>query len=785
MSENQELIARNSPMSELDNSLRTIPLTPLFPDNEDEDTSEMGLMAYLKIIRKHLWLIVALTGFCTVMTAVYMARKPDVYGAEARVQVDLESNPGLGLNGKPVVINNPASAPDYFETQLEILRGSGLLRRVVKTLDLEHNRAFFKPEMGQRTMWQRLREMTGFGGNSVDARPTADQGVLMTSSVAPPTDREDLAEIKRLTPYVSTIQSGLEVEQIGHTRLVEIRFTHRDPQIAAKVVNAIADTFVLANLERMTETNAGAAAFLKKRIADLQAGIRNAEERLINYSNDNQIISLDANQNTVVERLNGLNRELMEAENERNLAEAAYRSALAPGAADALATGNGTSTTAEAKLSELRQKLAELRVEYTDKWPEIKVVKGQIEELEKQLSESRTGNTSLLVKTLETKFHGAQERERVVRAAFDQQRRETVAQNSAAVNYRILQQEIQTNQELLNGLWQRFKENDVILAGTPNNIRVADYANTPEHAIGPQRMRGVGIAFAFSMVFGVGLALLRELSNNTVRTPADVTRKIRLPTIAVVPKVKGWRKRGLLSGSRLFSQLNNRNGNRRPLLMNGDTEAPWAEVYRKLRTIVMLSRPGKTPKTILVTSSVPAEGKTTTAVNIATVLAQTGANVLIIDADMRQPTLHRIFDLNNERGLSTLLADKLTVTETLSLIHQDEVTGLHVLPAGPVPLQPAELLASQQMRRLLEITAASFTHIVIDSTPIISFTDSVLISNLVDGVILVVRGGKSPHEIVQHSRRELLEVGANIFGVVLNNVDVTPQDSYYYYKLSA
>src|SRR5262249_26414024 len=268
----------------------------------------------------------------------------------------------------------------------------------------------------------------------------------------------------------------------------------------------------------------------------LQEQIKNGEERLINYAKDNQIISLEPSQNTVVERLNSLNRSLLTAENERTLAEAAYRAALEPGAAEALAASN--QSTAAAKLSDLRQRLAQLRAEYTDKWPEIKVVQQQIAEIEKQDVENKTNSKSLAVKALETKFREAQRREQEIRDAFDKARSETITQNSAAVNYRILQQEIQTNQELLNGLWQRYKENDVILAGTPNNIRVADYANTPERPIGPQRTRGVGLAFAFSLAFGIGLALLRELSNNTVRTMSDVTRSIRLPTIAVVPTVK-------------------------------------------------------------------------------------------------------------------------------------------------------------------------------------------------------------------------------------------------------
>ena len=775
----EQLVRRNVDRQEFDSTLAAIPVAPIhLPEKDHHEPTPISFVAYLQILRKHLWLILAITLSSTVLTALYMARKPDVYGAEVRVQIDLENNPAAGINGKPVVINTGANSPDYFETQLEILRGPGLLRRVVKTLDLEHNRAFFRPE-SQRTTWQKLKAMAGFDSGSRAPRTSPDQGVLMTSAVAPPTDREDLEEIRRLNPYVSTIQSGLEIDQVGHTRLVEIRFTHLDPYVAAKVVNAIADAFVHVNLEKMSDSNSGATSFLKKRIADLQADIRSGEERLNNYAREHQIISLDQNQNTVVDRLNSLNKQLLAAESDLNNAEAAYRAALAPGAADVL--GNSSQSSIETKLGDLREKLATLKVEYTPKWPEIKVVEGQIAELEKQLAQARTTRSDQMLKQLEIKFQEAKSRERTVRSAFEQQRNETIAQNSAAVNYRIIEQEIQTNQALLNGVLQRYRENDVILAGTPNNVRVTDYANTPGSPIGPQRTRGVGLAFLFSLVFSVGLALLRELSNTTVRTTDDVSRRIRLETIAVVPKVNGWAKQGLLRNPRALLQLNQRPTNGRPLLKDDGSESRLAEVYRKLRTMVMLSKPGKSPKTLLVTSSVPAEGKTTTAVNMATVLAQTGAKVLIIDADMRQPTLHEIFEIDNKLGLSTLLANGCDEKEALAMIQHDENTSLSILPAGPAHRRPSELLSSEKMKWLLEMATEKFTHVIIDSSPVVSFTDSVLISSLVDGVILVVQGGKCPAEIVQHSRKELDDVGANIVGVVLNNVVISAQDSYYYY----
>jgi capsular exopolysaccharide synthesis family protein len=216
------------------------------------------------------------------------------------------------------------------------------------------------------------------------------------------------------------------------------------------------------------------------------------------------------------------------------------------------------------------------------------------------------------------------------------------------------------------------------------------------------------------------------------------------------------------------------------LLMNVDGRSPLAEAYRHLRTSVLLSTAGRAPRSLLVTSSLPGEGKTTTAVNTAVSLAQTGASVVIIDADMRRPRLQSIFDLHGTEGLSSILSSETDESEMLGLVRTDETTGLNVLTSGPIPPNPAELLGSDQMRRLMATLQAHYTHVVIDSPPISSFTDGVLIASMVDGVLLVVHGGRSSRHIVRRSKQLLSDVGAKVFGVVLNNVNLQSHDYYYY-----
>lgn len=755
---------------------------------EASPEGEMHLRDYWRTIRKRLWLIIGLAVIVATIAALRQARQPDVYQARGRVQVDTETySPALGASrGNSYYIDNSYMDPEYFNTQVQILSSPSLLRRVAKNLDLEHNSNFLNSRVENPSTMQSLLRMFGF---SKPAEPVKTQTLALKerplqSGANLTTD--DPAEIEKLAPFVDALVGMIQVEQVKKTRLIDIRATHTDPTVATKVVNATADAFGLWNLEVKTKTNTVAGTYMVKRIAELQSQIRNGEEQLMNYAQSHEILSLDASQNTVVERLTGLNKELLEAENDRGLAEAAYRASLAPGAAEANAEiSDKQITDFKGRLAELKQKRAQLMLTDTEESPEVKDLSQQISSLEKQLEETRSSAKKTITVNLETNYRKALEREKTLRASFNQQRGETVAQNQAAINYNILKQEIETNKELLAGLMQRSKENDVSMAGTPNNIHVVDYASVPKGPIGPRRMQAVVMALMLALAFGVGLALFLEYLDDSVKTPSDIESGLRLPSLAIIP-IAGKTAQRFLPLPRAL-QIGNGNGNTNgnggapELLINAQGPTLQGEAYKHLRTSILLSTPGRAPKTLLVTSSVPSEGKTTTAVNTATVLAQTGASVLLIDADMRRPRLHQVFGMRNTAGLSAILSSDVDEADILSMIERYQDSNVYLLSSGAIPPNPAELLGSAQMRRLLEITSKSFTYIVIDSPPIASFTDGVLISALVDGVLLVVHGGKTSRQVVRRTRQVLQEIGAKIIGVVLNKADVRSNSYYYHY----
>ena len=752
-------------------------------------------------ISKRRWMIILIVLLITLTTAVMLARRPDIYMAETDVQVDTEG-PASGLtSGKGNIIVDTGSDPTYFNTQLQIITKPGLLRRVVKTLDLEHNPDFLRAQANDTT-WQRLLRTFGLRPNPSAAQAATqksnDYKLSLDKEVASASSPDNLEEAARLEPLVSSLQSGLKVDpvkeerlQYTETRLISIKFTHANPVVAAKVANAIANAFVLSNLEQKTKFTNTTGDFLQQRIAELQAQIRADEERLINYAKGHEILSLDAAQNTVVDRLSGLNKALLEAENDRKIAEAAYRVNKEPGAAEV--AGAGGTKELEGQLTLLKQKRAQLLVDNTEEWPEVKEVEKQIAALEKDIEEARSKVVSTQSKTLEVRYHEALDREQALRSAFEQQRGATRTQNEAAINYHIIQQETETNKSLLDGLLQRAKENDVILAGTPNNLHVTDYATPPRVPIGPNRLQGIVLAFLFSLGFGVCLATMLEYLDDSVRSSDDVNRMLGLPTLATIPMLKNARSRRLVSDGITALQLRNGNGNGNghkngnvkvnpALLLDIENHSPLAEAYRHLRTSVLLSSAGRAPKTVVVTSCVPSEGKTTTSINLAVTLAQTGARVLVIDGDMRRPSVHSAFSADNKRGLSNLLSNDMSEAEMLLHIQHEKESGLYLLTSGPVPPNPAELVGSDQMRKIILELGKTFDHIVIDSPPVASFTDGILLAAISDGVILVIHANECSRKVVQRSKQALQDVGAKVLGVVLNRVNLRSVDYYQSYR---
>jgi succinoglycan biosynthesis transport protein ExoP len=736
-----------------------------------EDQGGFHVREYVRIVLKNKWLILTLCVLTTTVVAVAAFKVQDEYVATATVLVG-DENPALMAGAQPVFVYDWDGK--RFKTRLRMLQMPDLQRRAVLQMDLQNNPNVFsdKPATLSDAMWGLFRT-----GRATQAPKTAEN---MLAAPIDPSAPIDEATLKRIGPYVGVVAGGLSVAEVRDTQLINISFRHHDPEIAAKVANTVAEVFISEDLNKRTGSKATASDFLRKRIAELQGQIRAGEERLLNYAKTHEILSLEDNsQNTVLKRLEALNDDLLKAEAERRDLEVQREALTKAGVTDdilklPIAQQDAGAQEVSRQLLTAKQRLSELQQKYTDEYPAVKAAKEQIDALEADLEKVR----QRLLKTYEAQYDAAVKKEQLLRREFEQQRGETMQQNEDAITYKIIQQEVDTNKKLLDAILQRSKEVDISAASESSPILFQNRAAVPGGAAGPDRTRWILTAFALSLFAGFGVAFGREYLDQTIRSIEDVGRVVRLPSLGVIPALSSGKKQSL---SRRALTAGNGNGVRgtHELITTLEAKSPAAEAYRQLRTSVLLSSAGHTSKLLLVTSSQPREGKTTTAVNTAISLAQTGASTLIIDCDMRKPRVHQLLNVGNHVGVSLYLSGQ---NEDLSvLIQPHQIPNLSVLPCGPIPPNPAELLGSDQMRKLLDELVGHFDHVVIDTPPVVAFADPVILSTMVDGVILVVRGGFSSRGIVLRSRQILTDVGAKIYGVVLNDADMKTTDPYYYH----
>jgi capsular exopolysaccharide synthesis family protein len=788
-----------------------VPSSGRYPGYRENYAQEgFQILDYWRAIRKRLWLVIGIAVLVTTWTAILMARKPNVYLSKSVVQVDLEqTNPDLVTSESKRPLANPD--PAYFNTQLQLLASESLLRRVVKDKNLDSDKDFQQARNDASvSAWRSMLKSLGLASD--DRRE--DKGDLQrpaAGNAESTAANEDIAEAVRLSPYVELLRRDITIEPVREsratvkdTRLIEISYRNTNPTLAAFVANGIAETFVEANQEKRSGTSRKTNDFLQQRIADLQTEIKSDEQKLVELKQKEGILKTEGDQTIVLDRLSGLNKQLLEAENQRKNAEANYLTVSnSPDRLRALAEEQMARYTTEQennirafqtdivkRIADLRQKRSLLLQEYKETAPEIKEIDAQIQSNEESidrtvkkfkgdLEEYRARTTKDLLENLKTKYLQAKDQEDKIRADFNKQYDEAQGQNQGAVLLKLLEQNIDTNKGFLENLIKQQSGNDIAARGSDNNISIAEIAIPSDTPVAPRRITTVCAALLLSTLFGMGLALVLEYLDDTIRSTEEIESYLQLPALAAIPAIDSIPKRRLLL---VGAQEDDGTGERSELLINADSRSSLGEAYRQLRTLILLSTAGHPPKTLLVTSSLPAEGKTTTATNTAISLAQTGAKVLIIDADMRRPRLHSVFGIENSGGLSSVLSSDLDDDEILAFVRQDERTNLNILTSGPIPPNPAELIGSEQMAKLLRTLQAHYTHVVVDSPPIASFTDGVLIASMVDGVVLVVNAGETSRQVVRRSRQLLQDIGARILGVVLNNVNLRSQDYYYDYQ---
>ncbi|HEX8370697.1 MAG TPA: polysaccharide biosynthesis tyrosine autokinase [Pyrinomonadaceae bacterium] len=776
------------------------------PIYDDETFNEKHTFReYFIIVYKRLPLILALTVLVTAAVAFYMYRQPSVYQAQATLNI---SPPKPKVTSKDSINISFGNDANYSNTQLRLLQNPDLMREVVIRLGL-HNDPNLMNAQGQG-LFSSLRsvfssEKTATGKESTLPVLTDNGGNTNVTDVSALTAEEK----QRADAYAGSLLGGMSVEQVERTNLVNIYVIHNHPEVAAKVANMTARVFIEQDIKRETQGQQKALEDLSKSIEELQTTIQQQENQRINQMRENGQPLATKGEELAASILQQKSTDWLGAEADRRKIQAEYEAAIqAKQNGQLLSLANENKFIVDARTKNLKDKTdlenriveiekqiqgveverAALMVKYTPEHPDVKRIEARIETL-KQNKETIRNEVTKKIETegtalernaekevltgLAARLQSAQKREAQARSSYLSEVSVANQQGQAATTLTTLTETIETNRSLLNTYIQRQKEQELaISSGRPDNIKITTEAQTPGGPIGPQRNRNIIIAFLVAFAAGIGLAFLIDYLDDSIRTSDDIGRNLGLPTLAMIPHQSLVdKKRGVLPSQ-------NGNGSSTALITLQDNRSAMAEAYRHLRTSLLFSSAGKPPQTILVTSTQPSEGKTTTAINTAVTLAQAGVDVVLLDCDLRRPRLHQHFSLSNTTGLTNYLSGERN-TENL-LKSYPGLPNLKVVTSGPIPPNPAELLSSQEMKNLLQFLKGNFKHVVIDSPPAISFTDAAIMATLVDGVVLVAMAGKSSIHLMRRFKHRLANLGARIYGVVLNGIKPSALEYGYY-----
>lgn len=728
-----------------------------------------------KTIRKRKWMILLIAVIVTTIVAIEMYRTKSTY--QSSVTVDVGSERATLVKTQDVIIQSDDT--ENIRTAMLLIKSRPLLDTVAAKLGIDQNPRFL--DVNERKSFleaidaiaSRVRQKTQGEQTIYEVAPTewTDKDLTVTPE-----------ESAKLAPFTGVMAANLTVDPVLGTRALIITFTHTEPQIAAAIANGVAQEFRNRSFLNKTERYSKASDWLDTMTRKLQSQVKQAEETLANYTNSHDIFSTEGKETLTTDKLVRLHEQVLRSETDRIVKLSLYEEVRA-GRVDKLpeAFTDTATTQLKTKLKELASEKAQLELKYGPENPRMKAINEQIEVLQGQLTAGRGD----LEEKLKADYERSVREENSLKAALEKAKSEAAQQNRSVIEFSLLKQDVETSKSLYNEFLQKQSQAQIQVAEQSNTIRVIEPAQVPIVPTGPNRLRAIMIGLLLSLVAGIGLAFTLDYLDNTVKTVEDVARYAQLPALGIIPALSASSSRKLSGrGRKALSSASGNSANissRQDGLVALENRSSAAEAYRVLRTSVLLSTAGSPPKTILVTSGQPGEGKTTTTVNTAISLAQLGASVLIIDCDLRKPSTHKVLGVDHSRGLSTYLSRNV---ELDSVIQKLQIPNLSVMPCGPIPPNPAELISSERMKKMLETLMERYDHILIDSPPLINVTDPVILSTMVDGVMLVVHGGKSTRDVVRRARQELTSVGAKIFGVVLNNIDLRREgyDDYYYYR---
>jgi capsular exopolysaccharide synthesis family protein len=682
---------------------------------------EPHLMDYVHVLFKRRWVIATVFLVIFFSVAIRTFTMTPVYRATAQMLIDKE-NPNV-TNIKEV-LDIKASDIDYYQTQYNILKSKALALKVIKALNLKENKEF-----------------------------------------GPVPAKEDTEATQN--SLIAGYLSKLKIDPIRNSRLVNISFDSTNKRLASTIANTHAKLYIESNLERKFSASQDATGWLSTRIKEVKERLEESESRLQSYRKEKGVIAIDMDEkyNVDSQKLKDLNAALSVAKNERFAKENQYNEMKnLSRSTDAIETlpavvSNPLITQLKTEYIKLSGNYNELSQKFGPEHPRIIRINSELNSLKDKIKQE----VQKIAQSIESEYRVAVARERSLSGALEAQKKAVLDFNEKESEFNIVKRDVDTNRSLYESLIKRIKETNVTEGINVSNIMVVDPARVPNSPVKPKILQNLLLALVSGLALGVGLAFFFEYLDNSIKSPDDVKKYLDVPLLGILgrfePTTPGEEKQEI------------------PLLST--PRSTIAEAIRTVRTNILFSASDNEKKVLLVTSAMAQEGKTIMSTNLAVGFAQLGKKVLLIDADMRKPRVHTVFKAEREPGLSEILTN---VKEPFSVIRDTQVENLKLIACGTIPPNPAELLISSHMDKFIEKMKEQFDVIIFDSPPITSVTDAVEVGSYVDGVVIVIKTGATPRPAAQSAIHQLSEVNANIFGVVLNDVDFQKDNYYPYYK---
>jgi len=732
---------------------------------EGRADEEPRVLEYWRLLRRG-WRWVACAVVASVLaTGAWVLTRTPLYTATSTILIERQTPQVLDVRNL-VADGLSGDESNYYRTQREILRSRALGGEVIRDLDLERNPIFTGRD-----------EEPGLLAAALAA---ARARLLAALRPAPPRVAEDRLGVP--AALVDRYLGTLAVDPITRTRLARVRFTSPDPDLASRVVNAHVDAYVQQGLRLRSQAGEKARSFLETKLLELKEHLEDSELSLNAYRREKGILSLDEKENIVVERLSELNHLLSRAEARRIALEAEVR--LVHEREFEVLPAVASSTLIQAlkgQLAEAERDYVELSSQFTQAYPAVQQAQAKVSEMRSRLETE----TRQVAAAIESRYLAAREEENQLRARMEAQKTATLAFKDTAVQYAILKRETDANRELYDSILQRMKELGVAAAVQASNVSVIDAAAPPRFPSSPRKTRALLLALLTGLAVGVAFVLARDYFDSSLKSPEDVERHLHYPSLGIVPDFQA------LVAPTSPAQIaaaddtpvaapdpDGAPGTDVTLVPARDGFSVVTESYRTLRTALIFSQPESAPQTMLFTSAMESEGKTTTALNTAIVYAKLGARVLVIDADLRRASCHRKLGLQNGHGLSAILAGRCCLDD---VVRTTSVERVFLLRAGALPPNPTELLGSRAMAHLLAEAAGKFDYVIIDSPPVMAVNDAVVLSPLVEGVVMIVKAHVTPRQILQRAGARLAQARARVLGVVLNKVDAASDNYATYY----